>query len=455
MKEGINQHAQRWFVARWLRNRSLAIAQARDELPRGRVYFCGPTPFVVLLVLAGIGAFAAGFLSYRHIMLVSDTVVAGDSVLCRADGKISCDAVLLSEYATIADLVSSAVLGLMGCAFALWCALNGLFNTRLRKLCWVFLLVYFFAAIGFSWHFVYLMIFKVSHICTWCIVVHAVNVTSLVVLLLVAVRNRREFLRRETSTLGERVYFLTGGVLVSVLIFAASGMWEKGLSIKTAQARYEAMNEDMVVITARLNAAPVYDISISDQDPVFGSPSAPFPIVLFSDFQCPLCAGTERGLLALVNMNSDLLRLVYKNYPLSTDCNRFIATNLHPMACKASRAAAAAFLLGGNNLFFAYGHLMFLSQKELQNSPWLEFAAKLHLDRATFEDLLKDGSKAAEKVQQDVDLGIRLGLTSTPQIFFERKKLPDKLKPELLVQIMEYLIRSNHPDQQSVKLKMQ
>jgi protein-disulfide isomerase len=286
-------------------------------------------------------------------------------------------------------------------------------------------------------------------------VVHAVNVTALVVLIVVAVRNRKEFLRRETSSLGERVYFVTGGVLLSFLIFSASGMWEKHLSLKTAQARYDAVAEDIVVILARLNASPVYEIPISEKDPVFGSPSAPFPIVLFTDFQCPVCPRTEQALLALVSANRDLLRLVYKNYPLSTDCNQFIATNLHPMACQAARAAAAAFLLGGNTFFFAYAQMMFHSQKELRNAPWLEFADKLRLDRDKFEDLLKDGSNAAARVQHDIELGIRLGLTSTPQMFFEKRKLPDKLKPELLIQIMEYLIRSNHPGRQDVKLKVQ
>jgi protein-disulfide isomerase len=204
-----------------------------------------------------------------------------------------------------------------------------------------------------------------------------------------------------------------------------------------------------------LNAAPLHHIPISDQDPMFGFPSAPFPIVLFSDFQCPICAATERALLALVSMNPQTLRLVYKNYPLSTACNQYIATNLHPMSCQAARAGVAAYILGGNSLFFAYGQLMFHHQKELKKAPWLEFAAKLPFDRVKFEDLLKDGSKAAEKVREDVELGIRLGLSSTPQIFFEKKKLPDKLKPELLVQILEYLIRFNHPDKQDVKLKTQ
>ncbi len=70
-----------------------------------------------------------------------------------------------------------------------------------------------------------------------------------------------------------------------------------------------------------------------------------------------------------------------------------------------------------------------------------------------FEALLKDGSEADDKVQQDVKLGIRLELSSTPQIFFEGKKLPEKLKPDLFVQVLEYLIRSNNPDRQTVKLK--
>lgn len=455
MGEGIDSGSKNSFLARWLQKRSRAIAEARREMPTDRPYFSGAAPFILLLVLGLVGTFATGFLTYRHILLVSETASVGDSVLCRAEGWISCDEVLLTDYATLFGFVSSAVLGLMGFAFVLWCTVNGAVNHRMRKLAWVLLAAYFFASIGFSWYFIYLMIFVVSHLCTWCLVVHAVNIISFIAIIWVSVGKKKEFLYREIATLGERIYFIAGGILLCLLIFFGGDVWEKQLSLEKARAKYAQLAEDPVVMIARMKASPAYEIPISDRDPQFGTPTAPFPIILFSDFECPICLRTEQFLLRLVSLNPGLLKLVYKSYPLSTECNRTLAKNLHPLGCRAARAAYAAFLIGGAAVFQDYGHLIFLNQARLNDSAWLEFARELKLDPNRFEELLRSDSIAAEKVQEDVALGIALDLVSTPHIYFEKKKLPDEVKPELVIAMLEDLIHTNHPGKKDLKLRWQ
>ena len=135
-------------------------------------YFAGRSPFVFLLVIALIGTFATGFLTYRHIALTSHFGAAGESALCPAHGNVNCDAILQTDYAVLFGYFSSAALGLAGFVFVLWLLINALLNQRIRKLSWTFLVVYFFAAIGFSWYYAYIMMFEVDFICTWCIVVH-------------------------------------------------------------------------------------------------------------------------------------------------------------------------------------------------------------------------------------------------------------------------------------------
>ncbi|MEJ2716696.1 MAG: vitamin K epoxide reductase family protein [Deltaproteobacteria bacterium] len=442
------------FVGRFLERRSQATARARAEIPIDRPYFCGSFPFILLLILGVIGTFAAGFLTYRHILLVSETGAVGESFLCRAGARINCDAVLLTDYAMLMDYISSAVLGLMGFVFVLWCTANALVNERLRKISWIVLLLYFFAAIGFSWYFLYLMAFVVANICPWCIVVHVVNIISLVILIVVSIRKRRQFLLPEISTVGERSYFLAGGILLSLLVFFASGMWEKQLSFEDAKAKYEGLANDPVVIMAMLKSSPSYDIPISRSDPSYGLPSAPYPLVLFGDFECPVCARMEIFLVALVKRNRKYLRLVYKSYPLSTSCNDFILGNLHPMACTAARAAYAAFLLGGNRAFLKYGNLLFQNQHRLSKAPWLKFAKKLKLDPKKFQEMMKEDSPAAKKVRKDLDLGISLKLSSTPQIFFLNKRLPENLRGAYFTGALEALIRMNHPEEKNLRLKL-
>ena len=427
----------------------------QENLGKHRPFFAGRLPFFLLLVPALIGIFATGFLSYRHVLLASHTGAVGQSVLCRAEGRIDCDSILLTEYAVLFGYVPSAVLGLMGFTFVLWCIINALLNERMRKVSWVLLVLYFTAAIGFSWYYVYIMMFQIDIICTWCIVAHVMNLFSLITVLLISIRKRQEFVVPEISTLAERIYFVVGGIAISLLFFVMAVMWEKSLSFDEAKTKYDELANDPAVIMAVLKSSPTYQVPITSDDPVFGSPAAPYPIVFFSDFQCPVCPKTESMIRELVALNPDVLKLVFKNYPLSKECNRGIVDegNRHPLACTAARAAYAAFLLAGPRGFWAYSDLLFNHQKQLKGEPWVEFAQKVGLDPAKFQDLMKPDSPAARKIAEDVDLGINLRLHATPQIFFEGKKIPENFRGEYLADAIEVLIKANHPEKKDLQVR--
>jgi len=437
----------------WWQRRKERIAALSRDMPAGEgPYFTGPTPFVLLLVLAVIGTFATAFLSYRHILLVSQTGSVGESVLCRAAGRINCDAILLTDYSVLFSYFPSAVLGLMGFVFVLWMVSNSLLNERIRKIAWAVLVLYFFAAIGFSWYYVYIMAFEVDFICTWCIVVHLVNLISLIIVVVVAVKNRRKFLLPEMSTVAERVYVVLGGVFVSLLVFFAAGLWEKALSFDEAKRKFEDLANDPLVIIATLVGSPDYQIPISSDDPVYGSHSAAYSIILFADFQCPSCARTDMWLRKLVDANPKTLKLVYKSFPLSEACNPLIVSNIHPLACEAATAAYASFLLGGSQVFWKFADLLFEHQKELNKRPWLKMAAKLNLDIEKFEELLKTDSVARKKVLQDIEEGNKLRLDATPEIFFEGKRIPRLWQPGSLISGLEGLLRNKYPNRPEVQL---
>lgn len=424
----------------------------REEDRGERPPFSGPGPFVFILILALVGLFASGYLSYRHIALSAEIAKVGDSALCRSSGSINCDAILLTDYALLFDHVPSTAMGFMGFMFVLWCAVNGLVNRKLRKDAWSLLLLYFFAAIPFTGYFLYLMMFQVSVICTWCLVVHGVNVVSLITVLIVAIKKRKRFATPDIATSGERVYFLAGGILLALLSFFVSGMVEKGLSYENVKVRYDELVNDPIIVMAMIKAAPDHDIPITAKDPIFGNPDAPHPIFFFGDFQCPICPKVERFLRHVVSENPQTLSLVYKAYPLSTKCNEYLLEDAHPQACGAARAAMAAFFLGGSKAFFAYGDLLKSNPKLLRQQAWLAIAEKLQLDLERFRVLLSPGSDADRAVQRGVKLGLRLGIESTPTIVFEKKKLLSNLQGIYLVRIMEDLIHEYHPEKKDLRL---
>lgn len=444
-----NNFLKVWWHKRQARIEALAEAIPQDDGP----FFTGRLPFVLLLTLASIGTFAAAFLSYRHILLESQSGGVGESILCKAHGNINCDAILLTDYSVLFGYFPSAFLGLIGFVLVLWCVCNGIINERMRKMAVSVLLMYFCAAMVFSSYYVYVMIYKVDYICTWCLVVHAVNLMSLIIVLTVSIRNRKKFLLREISTVFERFYWLAAGLLLCAFVFIGATAWEKSLSFHSVKLKYESLANDPLVILAILRGSERYEIPIGAEDPVYGRTDARFPIIIFSDFQCPVCAGTKAFLRRLVDLNPGELKLVYKNYPLCTKCNPTILANLHPAACSMARAAYAAFLIGGNKAFWSYGDLLFKHQKSLKPSDLTAFAQRLRLDEKKFAALIGPDSPVDKKIAEDVKWGTKLSLDGTPAIVFQGKKIPENLKGKFLVDTMEGLIRNDHPELADVALK--
>jgi protein-disulfide isomerase/uncharacterized membrane protein len=457
MNENIRVTEKQETLVTKLNNASAARGVLPADMSTHRPFFSGRLPFVLLLILALVGVFATGFLTYRHVLLESHTGQIGQSFLCLAHGRINCDAILLTEYGVLFGYISSAALGLAGFVFVLWCAANGVLNDRVRKIAWVMLVAYFFAAIGFSWYYAYIMMFEVDFICTWCIVVHVINLISLITVIVFSIRLRKAILLREIASLGERIYFVVGAIAVPALVLGTAALAEKALKFDDLRVQYEEIANDTAVVMAIIRSSPSYDIRVGPGDPVFGSVNAPFPIIFFSDFQCPACAKTEKILKDIVRRNPQFLKLVYKNYPLSKECNEGIiaSSDLHPKACQAARAAYAAYLLGGVKAFWAFGDMLFENQKHLKKNPWTTFAERLSLDTKKFEELMKPDSPAAKKVAEDVNVGLGLQLNGTPKVFFEGKRIPENIFGGYFVDALEELIKSNHPDQQELSLNRQ
>src|SRR5262249_43031981 len=77
---------------------------------------------------------------------------------------------------------------------------------------------------------------------------------------------------------------------------------------------------------------PVQKISVDD-DPAQGPVNAPVTVVMFSDFQCPVCSAVHPIVKSVISQYGDKVRFVLRDYPLSS---------IHQFAEKAAEAAGAA-----------------------------------------------------------------------------------------------------------------
>ena len=153
-----------------------------------------------------------------------------------------------------------------------------------------------------------------------------------------------------------------------------------------------------------------------DGSPVKGAQSPIVTFVVFTDFQCPFCARTAEKLDAVVRTRPDEIALIHKNFPL---------TSIHPQSDLAARAAYAA---GRQDKFWEMHDVLFsASGTELTRERIDGMAEGLGLDLDRFkEDITSTAATAA--IDGDKALGKKLGVTATPTIFINGRKIHNGYK---------------------------
>jgi len=155
---------------------------------------------------------------------------------------------------------------------------------------------------------------------------------------------------------------------------------------------------------------PVVQNISTDNQPSNGKPSAPVTVVMFTDFQCPACAGVHPVLQKVLAEYGDKIRFVVRDFPL---------TNIHENAFRAALAANAAHAQGK---FFEYTEVLYKNQNALDTASLKKYAREAGLNQKQF-DLDLGNEKFAAEVRQDIADGKIYGITGTPTIFVNGVKI--------------------------------
>lgn len=108
----------------------------------------------------------------------------------------------------------------------------------------------------------------------------------------------------------------------------------------------------------------------------------------------------------------DSVKVVFKHYPLS----------FHKQALPAALASMAAAEQGR---FWEYHDELFINQKSLAKEKYLEIAENLGLDLKKFSlDMMRPSLR--QKIEQDVAEAKKAGVTGTPTIFVNGRKLKNR-----------------------------
>ena len=388
----------------------------------------------ICLTLIGLGLAASAYLLYRHFALGNLSAQSGTD-FCSAVFGMGCDEALQSPLAVQFGLPLAGwglvYYGTLASLLLLGWTIGETFRFEATTAA---LLIALAAALG-SIALSVAMLTGLSPFCPLCAVVHTINLLLLFPLKRLTARPIGQLM---TAIVAAARYVFGGktadpvaarwklvGFLTAGLVGAVIYQWvlvEVALHARPTESPF-----DPEQAIARFESGLKQEIPITEADPRLGPTDAPVRMVVFSDFQCPGCTAFSQTMAGLARGFDGKLQIVFKHYPLGTDCNGLLKADLHPRACEAALAAEAARHQGK---FWAFHDALFAADLSTREAVLEVIAGQTGLDLQRFEVDRRQETVAA-KVKADVELGILLGVDGTPSVFLNGRRVYD-LRPQLL-----------------------
>jgi protein-disulfide isomerase/uncharacterized membrane protein len=152
-----------------------------------------------------------------------------------------------------------------------------------------------------------------------------------------------------------------------------------------------------------------------------GPATAPVKVVEYSDFMCPYCRSLAAALTQFVPQAGGRVVVYFKNYPLDATCNPKLPQSTHPGACNLALGSVCAQRQGK---FEAYHDKVFSSElRNPQPADVVRLAGEAGLNALAVQGCLDD-PKTKEALVAQIGEGNQLGVSATPTLYVNGKKLP-------------------------------
>lgn len=257
-------------------------------------------------------------------------------------------------------------------------------------------------------------------LCPYCLAVHVANFAFWVIA-------ERASLAGGSAGLGRGRTAVAAAVLVFSAVSLAMGIAHAAVG-ERVRARAE---RDLASSTAAIRqASPEGGFAGRYRE---GPAQARVRVVMFTDYQCEDCSMVERQIEAARRTWPDLAVSI-KHFPMCTDCNPH-ASNLHPNACWAARAAEAGGILQGAEGFWKVHRWLFARGGGFTNEELDAGLATLGLEPAAFLRIMQ-GPETLARVEADIAEAMSLGLFQTPTIFINGVELKGWNAPDAVTRAL-------------------
>jgi protein-disulfide isomerase len=141
---------------------------------------------------------------------------------------------------------------------------------------------------------------------------------------------------------------------------------------------------------------------------------------VFADFECPFCRSAAPALRQAVESAAGRVRLVFKHFPLES----------HQHALDMARAGACA---ERERVFWPFHDRLFQQESGLNRNQLTVLAASMGMDPIRFNQCMAS-PEVQQAIENDVALGRSAGVSGTPSIFVNKRKLTTVRELEVAIQ---------------------
>lgn len=168
---------------------------------------------------------------------------------------------------------------------------------------------------------------------------------------------------------------------------------------------------------------------------VLGNQNGDIKLHLYSDFRCPICA-VYNIIVHKVVQEFENVEVIHHDYPLDTECNKYLKRPFHFGACALARYGYAAEKQGN---YWGFATQVYLKQPQIEPDVWMiGLNSGLDLDKLRADVMTKE---SATKILKDIDEAASLGIKGTPAV---RLNDSTELHSGVMTdyQLREYLIKA-------------
>lgn len=187
-----------------------------------------------------------------------------------------------------------------------------------------------------------------------------------------------------------------------------SHLREERLKTKKAELLRSLKEKGDAKFLVEAPKAPTVAINTEGR-PERGAKTAKITIVEFADYQCPHCKAAGESIEKILKAFDGKVKLVFLDYPI----------NPSGISLAVAHGATCADEQGK---YWEYHDKAYASQRELAQDSPIKLARELKLDEGKFQACMTS-TRPKERVTRDRTEGERLGISGTPAIFINGRRI--------------------------------